>query len=91
MHKKEDARLCSNYRTIVLIPHGTKVTLWILNYRVKVYPHRQIPPEQAGFMPRRGTRKQIMNIRQIIKKCREFNISVVVCFIDYAKAFDCAN
>ena len=42
-------------------------------------------------MPGRGTREQILNIRQIIKKFRKFNIPVVLCFIDYAKAFDCVN
>ncbi len=91
LHKKGDARLCSNYRTIALIPHASKVMLRIINNRLKAYLHRQIPPEQAGFMPGRGTREQIMNVRQIIEKCREFNIPAVLCFIDYAKAFDCVK
>ncbi|CAG7733625.1 unnamed protein product, partial [Allacma fusca] len=91
LHKKGDTKNCANYRTIALIPHASKVMLRIINNRVKAYLHRQIPPEQAGFMPGRGTREQILNIRQIIKKFREFNIPAVLCFIDYAKAFDCVN
>lgn len=50
--------------------------------------HREIPPEQAGFVEGRGTRDQIANIRNIIEKAIEFNIPVYMCFIDYSKAFD---
>ena len=42
-------------------------------------------------MPGIGTREQIMNVRYIIDKCREFNIPVVMCFIDYTKTFECIN
>ena len=55
LRKKGDARLCSNYRTIALIQHASKVMLRILNNRLKAYVHRQIPSEQAGFMLGRGT------------------------------------
>ena len=65
--------------------------LGILNNRLKAYLHRQIPSEEAGFLPGRSTREQILNAQQIIKKCREFNIPAVVCFIDYAKVFDCVK
>lgn len=42
-------------------------------------------------MPGKGTRKQILNVRQIIKKLREFNIPGYLCFLDYQKAFDCVE
>ena len=91
LHKKGDARLCSNCRIIAIILHASKVILRILNNRLKAYLPSQIPSEQAGFMPRRGTREQILNVQQIIEKCREFNIPAMLCFIDYAKAFDCVE
>ena len=47
--------------------------------------------EQAGFVEGKGTREQIVNIRIIIEKCRDQNIPLYMCFIDYAKAFDCVN
>ena len=87
---KGDARLCCNYGTNALISHSTEVKLQILHNRIKAYIHMQISPEQTGFMPERGTRRQIMNVWQIIEKCSEFNITVM-CFIDYTKAFDCVN
>ena len=46
---------------------------------------------QAGFRKGRGTRDQIVNIRLIIKKAREFQKNIYFCFIDYAKAFDCVD
>ncbi|XP_037875941.1 uncharacterized protein LOC101744016 isoform X1 [Bombyx mori] len=51
----------------------------------------QIPSEQAGFVKGRGTREQIVNVRQIIEKSREFNMPILLCFIDYTKAFDCVR
>ena len=50
-----------------------------------------LPDVQAGFRKRRGTRDQIANICWIIKKAREFQKNIYFCFIDYAKAFDCAG
>ena len=49
------------------------------------------PDVQAGFRKGRGTRDQIVNIRWIIKKAREFQKNIYFCFIDYAKAFDCVD
>ncbi|XP_049886587.1 uncharacterized protein LOC126381094 [Pectinophora gossypiella] len=51
----------------------------------------EIPEEQAGFVRGKGTREQILNVRQVIEKSREFNSPVVLCFIDYTKAFDCVQ
>ena len=89
--KKGNAKECSNYRTIALISNASKVMLKILQARLQQYVNRELPDVQAGFTKGRGTRDQIANIRWIIKKAREFQKNMYVCFIDYAKAFDCVN
>ena len=53
--------------------------------------NRELPDVQAGFRKGRGTRDQIANICWIIEKAREFQKNIYFCFIDYAKAFDCAD
>ena len=65
--------------------------LKILQARLQQYMNCEIPDVQAGFRKARGTRDQIANIRWIIKKAREFKRNIYFCFIDYAKAFDCAD
>ena len=65
-----------------------KILLYIIVERIKLHMHREIPPEQAGFVEGRGTRDQIANIRNITEKAIEFNLPVYMCFIDYSKAFD---
>ena len=89
--KKGNAKECSNYRTIALISHASKVMPKILQARLQQYMNCELPDVQAGFRKVRGTRDQIANIRWIIKKAREFQKSVYFCFIDYAKAFDCVD
>ena len=89
--KKGNAKECSNYRTIALISHATKVMLKILQARLQQYVNRELPDVQAGFRKGRGTRDQIANIRWIIKKAREFQKSIYFCFIDYVKALDCVD
>ena len=70
--KKGNAKECSNYRTIALILHASKVMLKILKARLQQCVNRELPYIQAGFRKGRGTRDQIANIRWIIKKAREF-------------------
>ena len=65
--------------------------LKILQARLQQYVNHELPDVQAGFRKGRGTRDQIANIRWIIEKAREFQKNIYFCFIDYAKAFDCAN
>ena len=62
--------------------------LKILQARLQKYLNREIPDGQAGFRKGRGTRDQIANIHQIVKKAREFQKNIYFCFIDYAKAFE---
>ena len=89
--KKGNAKECSDYRTIVLISHASKVMLKILQARLQQYVNRELPDVQAGFRKDRGTRDQSANIRWIIEKAREFQKNIYFCFIDYAKAFDCVD
>ena len=77
----------SNYLTIVLISHASKVMLKIFQVRLQQHVNREPPDVQAGFRKGRGTRDQIGNIRWIIEKAREFHKNIYFCFIDYAKAF----
>ena len=72
MPKKSNARECSNYLTTVLISHSSKVVLTILQARLQQYMNWELPDVQAGFRISRGTRDQIVNIRWIIEKPREF-------------------
>ena len=82
---------CSNYCTIVLISHASKVMLKILQARFKQYLNGELPDFQVGFRKGRGTRDQIANILWITEKAREFQKNIYFCFIDYAKAFDCVD
>ena len=65
--------------------------LKILQARLQQYVNRELPDVQAGFRKGRGTRDQIVNIRCIMEKGRKFQENIYFCFIDYAKAFDCAD
>ena len=89
--KESNAKECSNYCTIALISHASKVMLKILRARLQQYVNREFPDVQAGFRKGRGTRDQIANIRWIIEKAREFQKNIYFCFIDYAKSFDCVD
>ena len=89
--KERHCKECSNYRTIALISHASKVMLKILNARLQQYMNHGLPYVQAGFRNERGTRGQIANIRWIIEKAREFRKNIYFCFIDYAKSFDCVD
>ena len=89
--KKGNAKECSNYGTIALISHASKVMFKILQARLQQYMNRELPDVQAGFRKGRGTRDQIANICWIMEKAREFQKNIYFCFIDYAKAFDCVD
>src|SRR5574341_1827039 len=75
---KGNAKECSNYHTIALISHASKVTFKILQARLQQYMNRKLTDVQAGFRKGRGTRDQIANTCWIIEKARKFqkNISV---------------
>ena len=91
MPKKVNAKECSNYCTIALISHASKVMLKILQARLQQYMNREFPDVQTGFRKGRGTRDQIANICEIIKKAREFQKNIYFYFIKYTKAFYCVD
>ena len=83
---KGNAKECSNYPTIALISHASKVMLKILQASLQQHVNRELSNVQAGFRKGRGTRS-IASIRWIMEKAREFQKNIYFCFIDYAKAF----
>ena len=83
---KGNAKEGSNYCTIALISHASKVMLKILQARLHQFMNRELRDVQAGFRKGRGTRDQIVNICWIMEKAREFQKNIYFCFIDYAKA-----
>ena len=89
--KKSNAKECSNYSTIALISHASKVMLKILQARHQQYVNRELPDVKTGFRKGRRTRDQIASIHWIIEKAREFQKNIYFYFIDYAKAFDCVD
>ena len=86
--KKGNIKGCSNYCTIALISHTSKVMFKILQARLQQYVNCELLDVQAGFRKGGGTRDQIANICWIIKKATEFQKNIYFCFIDYIKAFD---
>ena len=74
-----------------LISHASKVILKILHARLQHYVNKELPDIQAGFRKGTGTKDQIANIHWIIEKAREFQKTIYLCFINYAKAFDCVD
>ena len=89
--KKGNPKECSNYHTIALISHASKVMLKILQARLQQYVNRELPDVQTGFRKGRRTRDQIANIGWIIGKAREFQKNICISFIYYAKGFDCVD
>ena len=78
---------CSNYCTVALISHTSKVMLKILQGKLQQYMNREFQDVQAGFRKGRVTRDQIANIHWIIEKTNEFQKNIYLCLIDYANAF----
>ena len=83
--KKGSAKERSNYRTIALISHASKVMLKILQARLQQYVNRELPDVQAGFRKVRGTRDQIANIRWIMEKAREFRKTFISALLTMPK------
>ena len=80
--KERQCQDCSNYHTVALISHASKVILKILQARLQQYLNHELQHVQAGFRKCRGNRNQIANIHGIITKAREFQKNI--CFIGYA-------
>ena len=89
--KMTNVKECSNYHTIARISHVSKVMLKIRQARFQQYMNWELLDVQAGFRKGRGSRDQIVNIHWTTEKAREIQKNIYLCFIDYAKAFDCVN
>ena len=89
--KKANTKECSNYRTIVLISHTSKVILKIFRARLQQQVNHELSDVQAGFRKGRGTRDQIADIHWITEKARKFQKNIYLCFIDSTKACDCVD
>ena len=86
-HIKQD----SNHQTTALISDASKIRLKILQARLHHYVNQEPQDFQTEFRKGRGTRGQTANIAWIIEKAKEFQKNIYLCFIDYAKAFDCGS
>ena len=86
--KKGNAKEFSNYSTIALISHASKVMLKVLQGRFQQYMNLELPDVQVGFRKGRRTKDQISNIHSITEKPREFQKNMCFCLIVYTKAFD---
>ena len=84
--KKGNVKECSNYCTITLISHVSKVMLEILQARLQQYMNRELPDVQVRFRKDRGARDQIASIHWKMEKTREFRKNIYYCFTDYVKA-----
>ena len=89
--KETNAKECSNYHTIALVSHASKVMLKITQARLQQYMNCEFPHVQVEFRKGRGTRDQIANMCWITEKAREFRKNIYFCFIDYTKVFDCVD
>ena len=84
--KTGDTSECTNNRTISLVSHCSKILLKIIAGRMKRKMEEEIAEEQCGFVPGKGTRDQILNLKIVIEKNRERKKNLYLCFIDYRKA-----
>ena len=94
--KKGNAKECSNYCTIVLISHASKVMLKILQVRLQQvrlqkYLNQELLNVQAGFRKGRGTKDQIAKISWITEKAKKLQKNIYLCLNNYGKAFDCVD
>ena len=89
--KKGNAKECSNYHTVTLLSHASKVILKILQTGLQQYLNQELPHVHSGFRKCRGTRGQIANICWITEKAREFQKDIYFSFTDYTNAFDCVD
>ena len=89
--KKAGAQLCTQFRTISLMSHITKILLKVIQQRISAAVNREISPNQSGFRPGVGTREGIFNLRVTCERALDARKTVYACFIDYSKAFDCVS
>ena len=89
--KVNKAQDCSEYRTIALISHTSKILLHLIKRRITPIIERQLGESQMGFRKGKGTRDAIFQLRMINERCLQMGKKVYMCFVDYQKAFDRVN
>ena len=89
--KKGSTKECSDHQTIALTSHARKVMLKILHAWLQHYRNQELLDFQAGFRKGRGTRIKVANICWIIEKAKEFQKTIYLCLINYAKTFKCVG
>ena len=88
LHKKGNPHNLNNYRPISLLNCVYKVFTKLITNRIEGILDENQPPEQAGFRRGFSTTDHLQAVNQIIEKCNEYQIPLIMCFVDYAKAFD---
>ena len=91
LKKKPQATKCSNHRTFSLIAHTAKIVAKILKRRIEKKIEDVLKEDQYGFRRRKGTRDAIGMLRIISERTLEIDEELIVCFIDWQKAFDRVN
>lgn len=86
--KKGNATECSNYRTIALLSHASKILLNVVKNRLKIRIDAHLHEDQFGFRNQRGTREAILALRQILERRIDVNKDTYLAFVDLEKAFD---
>ena len=86
--KKPNTQNSTDFRTISLMSHETKLLLTVIQQRIISKIDREVSRLQNGFRPGLGTREGIFNLRTVIERSLEMQNDVYICFIDYTKAFD---
>ena len=86
--KKPKAMICTEFRTIRLMSHVTKLLLKIIQQRMANKIDKEVSRLKSGFRPGTGTREGIFNLRTICERATDVRKDVYICFTDYTKAFD---
>jgi len=86
--KKGDLKKRTNYRTVALVSHASKILLKVILERIRAKTENEISDKLAGLRRGRGTRDQITNLRIIMQKAAEYQHPLYTCFVDFKKAFD---
>ena len=88
IYKAGNSKECSEYRTIALISHASKILLQILLNRMRKKIEMELPDEQAGFRPGRSTAYMLVIIQVLVGKVMGIGGQALITFINYSKAFD---
>ena len=88
LHKKGERRNIKNYRPVSLLSHTYKLFTRATQNRMEKVLDENQPPEQAGFRKKYSTVDHLQALNQVIEKSEEYQLPLVIGFIDYEKAFD---